>query len=180
MKRAVQWSAFFLGVVVLGFLLHPAAVWIVTAANDGVSSGYNTAGLYWSRPYTRFIPEQYESGFALALGQGLAALGVCGVFYGARLTARRNRNHGQKKPAAKHTRRLLLIPVWFLAQYVYNLFSGLSMGRSLAMMTSIESLWYSAVVVTVIVLYARNYQVVFGDGTAGKPEPTEKTSAPKP
>lgn len=89
MKRVLQWSAFFLAVVALGFLLHPAAVWTVRTANDGASSGYNSAGLYWSRPYTRFIPAQYELGFALALDLGLAALGVCGVFYGVTLAARR-------------------------------------------------------------------------------------------
>jgi hypothetical protein len=162
MKRVVQWSAFFLAVVVLGFLLHPAAAWIVTIANDGVSSGYNSAGLYWSRPYTRFIPEQYESGFALALSLGLAALCACGVFYAVGLTARRKRGHGQAKTATKHTRRLLLIPVWLLAQYVHNLLSGMSMGQALAMMTSLESLLFSLVVVVVVVLYANGYQVAFG------------------
>ncbi|MFZ0395435.1 MAG: hypothetical protein WBX09_13840 [Terracidiphilus sp.] len=77
-------------------------------------------------------------------------------------------------------RRLFLIPVWFLAQWVHNLFLGMSLGQALDMMTSIESLWISAVVVTVIILYAGGYQVVYESSAAKKPEPAEKPTAPKP
>jgi glucose uptake protein GlcU len=89
MKRAMQWSAFFLAVVALGFLLQPIAVRIVRAANEGVSSGYNPAGLYWSRPYTRFIPSEYETGAAIAFDLGAAVACVSGLFYGITLLAQR-------------------------------------------------------------------------------------------
>ncbi len=56
----------------------------------------------------------------------------------------------------------------------------MSAGQALDMMTSIESLWISAFVITVVVLYANNYQVVFGGGAAENPEQTEKPTAPKP
>jgi hypothetical protein len=47
----------------------------------------------------------------------------------------------------------------------------MSASQALAMMTSIESLWISVVVITVIVLYARNYQVVFGKESEQKRKP---------
>lgn len=185
MKKIALWSAFSLVVVVLCFLLHPASVWIVRAVNDGESSGCvpsgpNYSGWCWSRPYTRFIPTEYEAATALALDAGLAILCVSGVFYELPMIAKRKRTAstvavtGKRKrrpTAAKH--RLLLIPAWLLAQFVWNLFSGLPAGQALDTMTSIESLWASAVVITVIVLYARNYQVVFGKDPQ-KPATPEK------
>ncbi|MGB0063073.1 MAG: hypothetical protein WBP85_01395 [Terracidiphilus sp.] len=77
-------------------------------------------------------------------------------------------------------RRLLLIPAWLVAQYVYNLFSGMSAGLALAAMTSIAELWYSAIVIAVIVLYANNYKLEYGNKKAETPKPTGKPAEPKP
>ena len=95
MKKVALSFAFIFAVVVLGILLHPATVWLVQAANDGVSSGcepgrpgYN--GWCWSNPYTRFIPTSYEPGASLALDLGVSGLLVAGAFS---LIARRRRSH---------------------------------------------------------------------------------------
>jgi H+/Cl- antiporter ClcA len=119
-----------------------------------------------------------------ALDVGLALLCASALFYVGMLIARQKTtvaNPPDPDPAippaktgdkkAKRNRRLLLIPVWFLAQYIYNLFSGMSLGQALGMMTSIESLWLSFVVVVVVILYANGYGVAFGTSPAKKPKP---------
>lgn len=189
MKKVALWSAFFLAVVMLAFLFYPVAVWLVRSVNDGVSSGclpggQDYSGWCWSNPYTRFIPTEYEGAAALALDAGLALMCVSGLFYGVPLVAKRKHvvatitvptSANGKRRATTARRRLLLIPAWFLAQYIWNLFSGMSFSQALGMMTSIQDLWYSAVVVTIIVIYAKNYQVAFGKGT----EDSQKRGEPE-
>lgn len=167
MKRVALWSAFLLAVVVLGFLLHPTATWLVQAVNDGVSSGCQPAysggdGWCWSRPYTRFVPTTYEPGVSLGLDLGLSSLLAAALFHGInqRKQTRAVSNARSKSNLIK--RRLWLIPAWLVAQYIWNLFSGMSGVAAFETMTSIESLWISAVVITFIVLYANNYQLAFG------------------
>lgn len=68
--------------------------------------------------------------------------------------------------------RLWLIPLWLLAQCIWiRIDNAPSWLDAIALMTSIEHLWYSAVVIVVIVLYANNYQVVYG-----KPETKKRDS----
>ncbi len=180
MKKVAQWSAFFLAVVVLGFLLHPTALWIIHTVNDGTTSDCRPAtpdgnGWCWTSSYTRFVPSDYEHGFALGIDLAISMLFASGLFCGAMLVTRRKKMEAltpdpvpaisptkTSGKAVTHNRRFILIPAWFLAQYIHNLILGMSVGQALDMMTSIESLWYSVIVVTVIVLYARNYKVVFG------------------
>jgi hypothetical protein len=154
---------------------------------------YNPAGLFWSRPYPRFVPWKYETYVTIAFDLGLAALCISGLFYGILVARRKKETDKIAKPALEPTtaasksnrqsirlkRRLLLIPVWFLAQYLWNMFSGMSFGEALDMMTSINSLWISAVVITAIVLYAKNYQVVYESNATKKPSPTQKAIVPK-
>ena len=196
--KALKWvllaSLFFLTNVAFAFCIYPGVSWVIHTLNHGVSSGYNPAGLFWSRPYPRFVPWQYESDVTIAFDLGLAVLCVSGLFYGILLAARRKSGIGKMtKPALEPTtaasknnrqtirlkRRLLLIPFWFLAQYLWNVSSGVSFGEALDMMTSINSLWISAVVITAIVLYAKNYQVVFESNATKKPSHVQKSIAPK-
>jgi hypothetical protein len=79
-----------------------------------------------------------------------------------------------KRQTAMHKRRLWLIPAWLVAKYLWNMVSGMSAGQALDAMTSINNLWISAVVITVIVLYAMNYQVTYEK--AAKPK---KPAAPE-
>jgi len=60
-------------------------------------------------------------------------------------------------------RRLLLIPAWFVAQYVWDLFPSWDFVGALEAMTSPISLMTSLLVIVVIVLWANKYQVVFED-----------------
>ncbi len=67
--------------------------------------------------------------------------------------------------------RLLLIPAWFVAQLVWKSFQQGSFLGGMEAMTSLESLWFSLVVVVVVVLYANNYQLVFGKDTKQQQKP---------
>jgi hypothetical protein len=196
MKKVAQWSAFFLAVVVLGFLLHPAAVWIIHTVNDGTTSDCHPAtpdgnGWCWTSSYTRFVPSDYEHGFVLGIDLAISMLFASGLFYGAMLVVRQRKAGRQDtvpmtapaKPAAKSAetsarfrRRLFLIPAWLAAQYVWNLFSGETAGQALAMMTAIVELWPTAIVITVIVLYAKGYEIGYGNDTAKKTGPESKKS----
>lgn len=71
-------------------------------------------------------------------------------------------------------RRLLLIPVWFAAQYAWNLLHQGSPVGAFEEMTTLESLWTSLVVVAVVVLYANNYQVVFRNKVQENPGSEKK------
>jgi hypothetical protein len=82
-------SLLFLATAVLAFCAYPWVQPAIHSINQGVSSGYNPQGLFWSRPYNRFIPSEYESRAATAFDVGIAALGVFGSFYGFLLLAQR-------------------------------------------------------------------------------------------
>jgi len=173
MKRIALWSAFFLATVVLGFLLHPAAVWTVSAANDGTSSGYNPAGLYWSRPYTRFVPMEYEPAVSLALDLGVSCLAVAGLFL---VIARKRRvsapvpvaDEPIEAPVKEQGRfarikpRLWLIPAWFVAQFLYEIPGAWSEDhssllwvalRALSAQTSPVALFTSLAVIIAAIFY---------------------------
>ena len=184
-RRVLLASLFFLANISLAFWFYPGVTWAVRSLNRGISSGYNPAGLFWSREYSRFIPLEYETATSIAFDLGIAALCVSGAFYGAMLIARRKKATAPVDPAstppapsvrkrveqsAQRRRRLLLIPAWLIFQYVKNLFSGMSGGGAFEAMTSLESLFFSLVVVAVVVLYANGYQVAFGDNAAQKPK----------
>lgn len=64
--------------------------------------------------------------------------------------------------------RLWLIPLWLVAQCVWIRTDVDSWLDALALMTSIEHLWPTAIVVTVVVLYANKYQLVYGKDAAKK------------
>ena len=181
-RRVFLASLFFMLTILLAIWFYPWTSQQLSEFNSTVQGGvgYDT------------------SAYFLALGAldaGLALLCTASLFYGTLLVVRRGKTstlvEGSKpapaKAAGREThksvvlnRRFLLIPVWLVAQYLWNLFSGMSAGQALDMMTSINSLWISAVVITVVVLYARNYQVVFGNKDPEKPEPAEKSITPKP
>ena len=82
-------SIFFLSIVFLSFAIYPGIARFVHSINQAESSGYNTAGLYWSRPYQRFIPSDYETQAAIAFDFGIATLCVSGLFYGILVFAQR-------------------------------------------------------------------------------------------
>jgi hypothetical protein len=118
-----------------------------------------------------------------ALDVGSALLCTSAVFYGAMLIAKRGKaEHPTNAPSAptaskiaagdgQRTRlrqRLLLIPVWLIFQYSKNLFSGMSPVGAFEAMTSLESLFFSLVVVAVVVLYANGYQVTYGSAETQK------------
>lgn len=161
-KNVFLGSLFFVVTILLAIWFYPGISEEFSGFNSSVQGGVGSG----------------TSAYFLALNAldiGAALLCASALFYMGMLIARRKKavaNTQEPQPAispaaihgkkSAHNRRLLLIPIWFLAQYIHNLFSGIPFGQALAMMTSIESLWYSVVVVTVIVLYARNYQVVFG------------------
>jgi hypothetical protein len=123
-----------------------------------------------------------------ALDVGLALLCTSSVFYVAMLVANRKKANppvdtpvNPPPPAgkgdAKSARlrcRLLLIPAFLVFQYVRNLFSGMSAVGSLEGMTSLGSLFFSFVVVVVVVLYANGYEVAFGSA-AEKPKSAVET-----
>ena len=193
LKRVFLTSLFFLVNVAFAFCIYPAVTFVIHSLNQGVSSGYNPAGLFWSRLYPRFIPWEYETGAANAFDLGLATLCTSGLIYGI-LAKRQKKEIGTvtklaiepttavgkvNRQSLQFKRRLLLIPAWFVAQYLWNMFSGMSFGQSLDMMTSINSLWISAVVITAIVLYAKNYQVVYESNATKKPSHTQKAIVPK-
>jgi len=188
-RKIFHASLFFVTTISLAFVLYPAVRRLVLLINYGVSEG---DGYY--NPYTRFVPSSYQPGVTLAFDLGLSVLGAAASFYWAMLVARRRKAYtptsaptpkpeeSTAKNAEQSTqfkRRLILIPVWFLAQYLWNVFSGMSFGEALGTMTSINSLWISAVVITVIVLYAKNYQVVYESNATPKPSRTQKVVVPK-
>lgn len=82
-------SLLFLATAVLAFCAYPWVQQAVHSINQGVSSGYNPEGLFWSRSYNRFIPSEYESQAAAAFDVGIAVLCVSGFFYGFLLLAQR-------------------------------------------------------------------------------------------
>jgi hypothetical protein len=51
-------------------------------------------------------------------------------------------------------RRLLLIPVWLVAQYLWNVIGQHSLTRGFEVMTSLDSIWVSFIVTAAIVYYA--------------------------
>jgi len=54
--------------------------------------------------------------------------------------------------------RLWLIPLWLLAQCIWiRIDAAQSWLDAISLMTSIEHLWYSGIVIVVIVLYANKY-----------------------
>jgi hypothetical protein len=186
LKRIFVGSLFVAFATILAFLLYHSVNETIRSANDAVSEG---PGYY--NAYTRFVPTDFEPGVSAALDLALSCLLAAGLFYGiaGRKWARNNALTPTEAPKtatkanagfARTKQRLWLIPVWFVAQYGRNLFSGMSTGQALGAMTSIGELWISALVIAVIVLYANNYQVVFGDRDAKKPESIEKPAAPKP
>ncbi len=187
LQRTFWVALFFLTTVVLAFGLYPLTAWAVHSINDGVS-GLHADGS--PNTYTRLVPAGYEPTAIGALDLGMSIVAVCGLFYGASLVRRQNDGLSELKENAKKpsksagkdkttsgqaNHRLWLIPIWFVAQYIWNFLSGMSAGQALDMMTSLNSLWISAVVITVIVLYAKNYQVVFGRDE----ERQKNSSAPK-
>lgn len=89
LKKTFLVSIFLLTTVLVAFCIYPGIIHAVRLANEGVSSGYNTAGMYWSRPYTRFIPSEYEIGAAIAFDLGAAVACVSGLFYGITLLTQR-------------------------------------------------------------------------------------------
>lgn len=187
LQRIFLASLFFLATIVLAFGLYPLMAWTVHSMNDGVS-GLHADGS--PNTYTRLVPAGYEPTAIGALDLGMSIIAVCGLFYGALLIRRKNDGQSEsersvkepsksagkdKTTSGKTNHRLWLIPIWFVAEYIWNLLSGMSAGQALDMMTTLNSLWISAVVITVVVLYAKNYQVVFG-----KDEERQKSSsAPK-
>ncbi len=172
-RRVFFASLFFVLTVLLAIWFYPGISEKFSNFNSNVQGGIgsDSTAYYWALN---------------ALDVGAALLCASALFYGAILAFRRRKAIGQvensapaiakalgknSRQSAQFRRRLLLIPVWLVAQYVWNLFSGMSASQALAMMTSIESLWISVVVITVIVLYARNYQVVFGKESEQKRKP---------
>jgi hypothetical protein len=89
LKKVFLVSLFLLTTVLVAFCIYPGILHAVRLANEGVSSGYNTAGLFWSRSYTRFIPSEYETETVIAFDLGVAVACVSGLFYGITLLARR-------------------------------------------------------------------------------------------
>lgn len=68
-------------------------------------------------------------------------------------------------------RRLFLIPIWLVAQYIWNLYQQGSFAQAFAAMTSLDSLWVSFIVTIAIIYYATK--------ASGKPDESRKPSAPK-
>ena len=185
-RRIFLASLFFLANASLAFWFYSGVHWAVRSLNRGTSSGYNPEGLFWSREYPRFIPWEYETAASIAFDLGLAALCVSGAFYGAMLIARRKKATApvdtapttpapaagkRAEQSAQRRRRLLLIPAWLVFQYFKNLFSGMSGVGAIEAMTSIESLFFSDVVVAVVVLYANGYEVAFGSNAKQESKP---------
>jgi hypothetical protein len=178
-RKIFHASLFFVTTISLAFVLYPAIRRLVQLINSGVSEGD-----HYYNPYTRFVPSSYQPGVTLAFDLGLSVLGAAALFYWAMLVARRRKSDTPTsaptpKPvdstaknaeqSARFKRRLLLIPAWLVAQFIWNLFSGASAFDALLDTTSIESLFTSAVVITGIVLYARGYEIGFGNDAAKKP-----------
>jgi len=164
-RRIFLASLFFVITVILTIWFYPGISEEFSSFNSSVQGGVgsDTSAYFWALN---------------ALDIGAALLCASALFYGGMLIARRKKTKAAipepapAKPGGKkatNNRRLLLIPAWFLAQYIWNLFSGMSAVQALSMMTTINSLWISAVVITAIVLYANDYQVVFGKDSDGKP-----------
>lgn len=169
-------SLFFVLTVLLAVWFFPEMAGQFSNFNSNIQGGVGFGtGAYFSALY--------------ALDVGLALLCVSVLFYVGMMIARRKKREAptpEPAPAilptktggkrVTHNRRYLLIPVWFLAQYVHNLFLGMSAGQALDMMTSIEDLWFSLVVVVVVVLYANGYGVEFGKGPDQKPKSVVKNN----
>jgi hypothetical protein len=174
-QRVFLASLFFMLTVLLSVWFYP-----------GIDEEFTN---YYSRVQGGIGSTTYTQIAIGALDIGSAFLCVSALFYGVTLVYRRRRrlpHSSAPKPelaetevednrgGAQFKRRLLLIPIWLLAQYLWNLFSGMSIGTALDMMTSLNELWVSAAAVTVIVLYAKNYRLVFeGKGSKGKAVPKE-------
>jgi hypothetical protein len=184
-RKIFHASLFFVTTISLAFVLYPVVRKLVLLINYGVSEG---DGYY--NPYTRFVPFTYQPGVTLAFDLGLSVFGAAALFYWAMLVARQRKSENptsaprtkqeksttdNEEQSAKLKRRLLLIPAWLVAQFVWNMFSGASATDALSNMTSISSLWISAVVIIAIVLYAKNYQVVYESNAIKKPCEAEKS-----
>jgi hypothetical protein len=180
-RRAFLASLFFVLSVVLAIYFYPGISEQFSSFNSSVQGGVGAG----------------SNAYFLALSTldvSSALLCASALFYGAMLVARRKRastsaeasipapagaEGKDAQQSARFRRRLLLIPIWLSAQYVWNLVHGASLVSALEAMTSISSLWVSAVVVTVTILYARNYEVVFERGAPARQDQPTKPVSPE-
>jgi len=169
-RRVFLASLFFTVTVLVAIWFFPEIANQFSNFNSSVQggAGFGTNAYFWA---------------LYALDVGAALLCTSAVFYGAMLIVKRGRAErldqtqiappapqiaAANEQRARRRRRLLLIPAWLIFQYVKNLFSGTSAVGAFEAMTSLESLFFSLVVVVVVVLYANGYQVTYGSAETQK------------
>lgn len=179
LRNVLLASVFFLTAVAFAFGLYPAVSGFVRAVNDGVSSGSSPEGNSWSNPYSRFVPVEYEPAVSVSLDLGLAVICACGLFYGFRyLNAHRTGAHGASADldgasaetiaieshaqGARMKLRVWVIAAWLLGQFLWILLTTefpenttfvYKTAESLSLMTSLDRLWVTFVVIIVTLLY---------------------------